>query len=95
MTSMTRARTETDAIIPPGEYLADELTAREMTQKELSERMGRPYQVINEIVRGKKAITARTALELEAVFETPAYIWMNLESEYQLAVERDRLRRTG
>ena len=48
--------------------------------------MGRPVNAINEIVNGKKAITAETALQLEAVMpEIPARFWLNLETEYRLA----------
>lgn len=74
-----------DVAIPPGEYLAEEITARGITQKELARRMGRPLNAINEIVNGKKAITAETALQLESVMpEIPARFWLNLETDYQL-----------
>jgi HTH-type transcriptional regulator/antitoxin HigA len=74
-----------DVAIAPGEYLAEEIEAREITQKELARRMGRPPNAINEIVKGKKAITAETALQLEAVMpEIPARFWLNLETDYQL-----------
>ena len=47
--------------------------------------MGRPANTINEVVNGKKAITAETALQLEAVMpEIPARFWPNLETDYQL-----------
>ena len=80
-------KTETypDIAIPPGEYLAEEIEARGISQKELASRMGRPLNAINEIVNGKKAITAETALQLEEVMpEIPARFWLNLESDYQL-----------
>ena len=56
-----------DVAIPPGEYLAEELGACGMTQKELARCMERPVNAINEIINGKKAITAETALQLEKV----------------------------
>ena len=72
--------------IPPGEYLAEEIEARGMTQKELARRMTRPLNAINEIVNGKKAITAETALQLEEVMpEIPAKFWLNLEIDYQIS----------
>ena len=59
--------------------------ARGISQKELARRMGRPSNAINEIVNGKKGITAETALQLEEVMpEIPARFWLNLESDYQL-----------
>jgi HTH-type transcriptional regulator/antitoxin HigA len=74
-----------DVVIPPGEYLAEEIEARGITQKELARCMGRPLNAINEIINGKKAITAETALQLEAVMsEIPARFWLNLETDYQL-----------
>jgi HTH-type transcriptional regulator/antitoxin HigA len=74
-----------DVAIAPGEYLGEEIEARGMTQKELAKRMGRPLNAINEIVKGKKAITAETALQLETVMpEIPARFWLNLENDYQL-----------
>lgn len=71
--------------IPPGEYLIEEIEERGITQKELARRMGRPLNAINEIIKGKKVITAQTALQLEEVMpEIPAKFWLNLESDYQL-----------
>ncbi len=81
----TRADAYPDVAIPPGEYLAEEIRERGLSQKELARRMGRPPNAINEIIRGKKAIRAETALQLEEVMpEIPARFWLNLESEYQL-----------
>lgn len=81
---------ESDAIIPPGELLQEELAARGMTQRGLAELIARPPQAISEIVRGKKAITANTALALERALGTPAYIWINLEAQYRLALARKK-----
>ncbi len=84
-----------DVAIPPGEYLAEEIEARDMSQKELARRMGRPANAINEIINGKKAITAETALQLEEVMpEIPARFWLNLETDYQLtkALNKRRVR---
>lgn len=81
----TRTENYPDVAIPPGKYLAEEIEARNISQKELAKRMGRPANAINEIVKGKKAITAETALQLEDVMpEIPARFWLNLETDYQL-----------
>jgi HTH-type transcriptional regulator/antitoxin HigA len=75
-----------DALICPGEYLAEEIEARGLTQTALAKLMGRPLNAINEIINGKKAITAATALQLEkAMPEIPARFWLNLETDYRLA----------
>ncbi len=82
---VTKTEAYPDVAIPPGEYLAEEIEARGISQKELARRMRRPINAINEIINGKKAITAETALQLEAVMpEIPARFWLNLEIDYQL-----------
>ena len=50
--------------------------------------MKRPIQAINEIILGKKAVTAETALQLEAKLGMSAEAWMGLESDYRLALAR-------
>lgn len=87
---MTTEYQETDAIIPPGELLREELEARGLTQRELAARLGRPAQAISEMVRGKKALTAETALGLEEALGVPAYLWVRLEGDYRLALARKR-----
>ena len=79
-----------DLPIPPGEVLAEELEARGMTQKELAARLGRPAQVVNEVVNAKKAITADTAIGLEKVLGLRAEFWNGLEADYQMALARNR-----
>ena len=91
----TRTDAYPDVAIPPGEYLSEEIEARNISQKELAKRMRRPANAINEIINGKKAITAETALQLEMVLpEIPARFWLNLETDYQLtkALVRQRTR---
>ncbi len=82
---VTKTDAYPDIAIPPGEYLAEEIKARGISQKELARRMARPLNAINEIIHGKKAITAETALQLEEVMpEIPARFWLNLEIDYRL-----------
>ncbi len=79
---------KTDLVMPPGDLLAEELETRGMTQTALAQQIGRPIQVVNQIIQGKKAITAQTALQLEGALGIPAELWMNLEGAYQLAKAR-------
>ncbi len=74
--------------IPPGEYLEEILEDLEISQAELSRRMGRPAQAINEIIKGEKAITPETALQLEQVIGVPAHVWSGLEAEYRLILAK-------
>lgn len=77
-----------DWAIAPGEYLAEVLEDLNMTQAELSLRMGRPTQAINELIKGKKELTPETALQLAQVVGVPAHIWTGLENEYRLILAR-------
>jgi HTH-type transcriptional regulator/antitoxin HigA len=83
-----------DLAIPPGEYLQEVIDDLGMSQTELAERMGRPVQAINEIIRGEKAVTPETAIQLGDVTGVPAHVWNGLEAEYRLilAQRRDRER---
>ncbi len=88
-------RAYSDLAIPPGETLLDELRERGITQKAFAEMIGRPPQLVNEIVNGKKAITAETALQFEAALGISAVTWMNLESTYRLTLARNAMRDAG
>ncbi len=94
MPNVTAQQIESDLAIHPGELLAEELEIREMTQKALAKAIGRPPQAINEIVRGKKAITAETAIQLEEALDIPAHLWLNMQSEHDLTLARKARRLT-
>jgi len=72
-----------DYAVPPGETLLETLKAIGMSQAELADRTGRPKKTINEIIKGKAAITPETALQFERVLGTSAGFWNNLERNYQ------------
>jgi HTH-type transcriptional regulator/antitoxin HigA len=76
-------------VFPPGDFIREELVARRWTQKDLASVIDRPTQVVNEIINGRKSITAATAKQLAAAFGTSAELWLNLESAYQLAMADD------
>ncbi len=76
-------------VFPPGEFLKDELEARNWSQTEFAEIIGRPVRLVNEIIAGKKSITPETAMQLAAALGTSAEMWMNLESQYQLSRLRE------
>lgn len=81
---------KTDYASPPGDTLAETIEAMGLTQTELARRMGRPIKTINEIIQGKAALTADTALELERVLGVPASLWNGLESNYREHLARQR-----
>ncbi|MFN7564746.1 MAG: HigA family addiction module antitoxin, partial [Prosthecobacter sp.] len=72
-----------DYASPPGETLAETLDAMGLTQSELARRMGRPIKTINEIIQGKAAITADTALELERVLVACVKMCLYVEYEFR------------
>ena len=92
---MATNRVLTDAVIPPGEILQEELEVRGMSQRALAAKTGRPMQMISELCRGKKALTADTALDLERALDIPAHVWVVLEGEYRTALARKRRKATG
>jgi antitoxin HigA-1 len=78
--------------IHPGEVLAEEyLAPLGVTQHKLALAIGVPPRRINEIVHGKRRISADTALRLARYFGTSERFWMNLQGRYDLEVERDRI----
>lgn len=84
----TSTAIHSDLAIPPGEYLLEAAHELGISQADLARRMGRPPQAINEMVKGEKAITPETALQLEQVLGVPAHVWTGLEAEYQLVQAR-------
>jgi HTH-type transcriptional regulator / antitoxin HigA len=76
-------------VFPPGDFIREELEARGWTQRDLARVIGRPLQAVNELVNGRKQITAGTAKELGLAFGTGPELWMNLESAYRLAATGD------
>ena len=72
-----------DAVTAPGETLLEVLEDRSISQVELSDRTGRPKKTINEIIKGKAAITPDTALQLERALGIPAAFWNSLEKNYR------------
>jgi len=83
---------EPDVVSPPGETLKETIDACGMTQAELAARTGRTRKLINEIIKGKAAITPETALQLERVLGVSADFWGNRERHYQDAVAREQER---
>lgn len=74
----------------PGHFLRDTLAKRGWTQMDLALIMDKPLPAINEIINGKRTITALMAIHLESALGIPAEDWLELEARYQLSkVESD------
>jgi addiction module HigA family antidote len=79
--------------IHPGEILLEEfLEPMEISQYRLAKDIGVPPHRINEIVHGKRAISADTALRLSRYFGLSERFWLNLQTRYDLEVEKDKLK---
>ena len=93
--SNSSTTTEADLIEPihPGEVLMEDfIEGFGITQNKLAVSIGVPPRRINEIVHGKRGITADTAIRLARYFGTSEEFWMNLQSNYELRRERRVLR---
>ena len=77
--------------IHPGEVLAEDFMApRNLTANALALALRVPANRISDVVRGKRAITAETALRLARYFNTTPQFWVNLQAHYDLEVARDQ-----
>jgi len=78
--------------VHPGEILLEEfLIPMGISQYRLAKELSVPARRINEIVHGKRAISADTALRLARFFGTTELFWVNLQTRFDLEVEKDRL----
>ena len=80
------------APIHPGEILLEEfLIPMEISQYRLAKDISVPPRRINEIVLGKRAVTPDTALRLSLFFGLSEHFWLNLQTRYDIEVEKDKL----
>ncbi len=89
-----RSLTTTDKLPPvhPGEILMEDfLKGMGITQHKLAVSIGVPPRRINEIVHGKRAVTADTALRLAKFFEMSPQFWLGLQAQYDLDVAEDKI----
>ena len=78
--------------IHPGEVLFEEfMRPMGISQNRLGRDLGVPPRRINEIVHGKRGVTADTALRLSRYFGTSAQFWMGLQADYDLETAEDEL----
>jgi len=84
--------------IPPGEILLEEyLKPLGLGQVQAAERLGISLNRLNEIVLGKRRITADTALRLSRLLKTSAQLWMRLQADWDLhqALQREKRRKAS
>jgi antitoxin HigA-1 len=77
--------------IHPGEHLAEELEALDMSAAELARKIDVPTNRVTQILNGTRAITGDTALRLAHFFGTSAQFWLNLQSLYALRLAQEKV----
>jgi addiction module HigA family antidote len=78
-------------VVHPGRLLKRELNARELSANRLALDIGVPSGRVTDILNGRRSITADTAVRLSRYFGNSAQFWLDLQSQYDIAVvERDR-----
>ncbi len=77
-------------VSPPGLTLEETLGERCMSQAQLAERTGRPRKTINEIIKGRAAITPETAIQLERVLGIPASFWNERQKQFEESRARNQ-----
>ncbi len=80
--------------IHPGDHLAEELKALDMSAAELARQLDVPTNRITQILNGTRAVTGDTALRLAHFFGTSAEFWLNLQSLYELRLAREKAGRS-
>jgi antitoxin HigA-1 len=79
------------APVHPGRTLASELAARGLTANALALKLRVPSNRLSDIIRGERAISVETALRLGRAFGTGTQFWINLQSQYDVAVAERKL----
>ena len=79
---------ESNAVIPPGLLLQDEIDARGVSRRELADILDLSVSEVSDLIAGDAPLTQTIADDLERAFKTPAYIWIRLEEWYREGLER-------
>lgn len=72
--------------VHPGELLKDELEYRGLSQRSVANKLGLPYTAFNEVLNGKRPVTTDFAMVMEAALGIPAYMLINMQTDYNLQV---------
>lgn len=88
----TGKRIFTDVTLHPGEVLADEITARNITQKEFAKKIKLLAPHLNDLLKGKRHVSARIALKIEKELGVEADYWLRLQMAYDLAIAKKAMK---
>jgi antitoxin HigA-1 len=78
------------AVIHPGEHLAEELEALDMSAAELARKLGVPTNRVTQILHSTRSVTGDTALRLAHFFGTSPQFWLNLQNLYDLRLAQKK-----
>ena len=85
-------KTKKTTPVHPGEILSEEfLIPMKLSQYRVAKEINVPPRRINEIVHGKRSISANTALRLGRYFGMSAQFWLNLQTHYDIEIEKEKL----
>src|SRR6478672_8460604 len=94
LSTITKERTMASRAIHPGEHLAEELDALDMSAAELARRLKVPTNRVTAILNGQRAISGDTALRLVHFFGTSPQSWVNLQSLYEIRLAEEKSGKT-
>jgi len=92
--TITRRSIMAVTAVHPGEHLAEELQALDMSAAELARKLDVPTNRVTQILNGTRSITGDTALRLAHFFGTSAQFWLNLQSLYDLRLAQQKTGRS-
>jgi HTH-type transcriptional regulator/antitoxin HigA len=80
-------------VFPPGVFVEEEIEERGWSQADLAEIIGRPVDMVKEIIAGERDISAEIAMDLAAAFGTSPELWINLDTAYKLSQVSNDIRK--
>ena len=87
--TITSCKYNPDYAVPPGWVLEEHIEAENMSQAEFARRCDRSPKLISDIISGKAAIHPKTALQFQKVLGLDARIWLGIDADYRLHLERE------
>ena len=81
----------TNVLLHPGEVLSNELAAREIKQKDFAKKINLQAPHLNDMLKGKRHVSARIALKLEQELGIDADLWLRLQVAYDLAIAKKEM----
>jgi addiction module HigA family antidote len=83
---------ETDVTLHPGEVLKNELEARGIQQKDFAKKLGIQPPHLNDLLKGKRQMSARLAVKIEKELDIDAAFWLRVQSDYYITMIRRELK---